>query len=305
MSTESALSLSYRYFAAVAEVGSVRGASRLLNVAASAISRQLIQLEHVLGVELFERHGRQLRLSAAGDVLLKGLRTSEREHETTLANIAALKGLKRGMVRIATVESVTQTILPDIIGGFTGRYPGVQLAITVAGSDAVTEQVRDTHADLGFTFNPTSREGIAIEYERKFQTGAIVAPGHALAKRKTLTVAECLEHPVAWPARGLSLRAIVDRALGRRAIAPKYLVECNSLRMMASLARQGRCIAFQTRIGIEDDLKTRKLVFIPLTDRALPADRLMIVRRPALAKQSAATVFLDQARRYISGLPGD
>jgi DNA-binding transcriptional LysR family regulator len=124
-------------------------------------------------------------------------------------------------------------------------------------------------------------------------------------QRKTLTVGECLAHPVAWPARGLSLRAIVDRALGRRAIAPKYLVECNSLRMMASLARQGRCIAFQTRIGIEDDLKTRKLVFIPLTDRALPADRLMIVRRPALAKQSAATVFLDQARRYISGLPGD
>ena len=262
MVSESSLSLSYRYFAAVAEVGSVRGASRLLNVAASAISRQLIQLEHVLGVELFERHGRQLRLSAAGDVLLKGLRTSEREHETTLANIAALKGLKRGMVRIATVESVTQAILPDIIGGFTDSYPGVQLAITVAGSDAVTEQVRDTHADLGFTFNPTSREGIAIEYERKFQTGAIVAPGHALAKRKTLTVAECLVHPVAWPARGLSLRAIVDRGAGRRAITPKYLVECNSLRMMASLARQGRCIAFQTRIGIEDDLKMRKLVLI-------------------------------------------
>jgi DNA-binding transcriptional LysR family regulator len=305
MVPDSALALAYRYFAAVAETGSVRGASRLLNVAASAISRQLIQLEQILGIDLFERHGRQLRLSPAGDVLLKGLRSSEREHETTLANIAALKGLERGKIRIATVESVSQAILPAILGRFAGAYPGLQFAITVEGSDAVTEMVRDHHADVGFTFNPTSREGIAVEYERRFQTGAIVAKGHALAKRKSVTVAECLEYPVAWPARGLSLRPIVDRALGKRLGQSHYQVECNSLRLMASLVREGRCIAFQSRIGIEDDMRAGRLVFIPLADRGLPADRMMIVRRPALAKQSAAAVFVDEARRYIAGISSE
>ncbi|HEX5645105.1 MAG TPA: LysR family transcriptional regulator [Erythrobacter sp.] len=305
MASDSALSLSYRYFAAVAEAGSVRGASRGVNVAASAISRQLIQLEHVLGVQLFERHGRLMRLSPAGELLLKGLRATERSHEETLAELDALKGLARGSVRIATVESVSQAILPALVTQFTAAYPGVQLAITVAGSDAVSEMVRDHHADLGFTFNPTSREGLSVDYERKFQMGAIVAPGHQLAKRKSLTVAECLDHPVAWPARGLSLRVIVDRALGRRKQTAQHLVECNSLRLMASLAREGQCVAFQTRIGIEADLAAKRLVFIPLTDRALPPDRLMIVRRPALSKPSAAMVFLGIAKSHMQKLALD
>jgi DNA-binding transcriptional LysR family regulator len=302
MPADSALSLAYRYFAAVAEAGSVRGAARHLNVAASAISRQLILLEQMLGTELFERQGRSLRLSAAGDILLKGLRASERQHESTLAEIAALKGLKRGRVRVATVESVTQKILPDIVSNFSRAYPGLQLSITVAGSDAVTAMVRDTHADAGFTFNPTSYEGIAVEYERTLEVGAIMTPAHPLARRHSLTLADCLEHALAWPAHGLSLRAILDRGLGRRRAGPHYLVECNSLRLMALLAREGRCIAFQTRIGIEDDLKAKRLVFIPLSDRTLPADRLVIVRRPTLTENSAAAVFCGEARRHIAGI---
>ncbi len=305
MRADSAFSISYRYFAAVAETGSVRAASRMLNVAASAISRQLIQLEHMMGVDLFERHGRQLRLTAAGEILLRGLRTSEREHESTLADIAALKGLKRGKIKIATVESVSQTILPDIVSVFSQSYPGLQFSITVQGSDAVTEMVRETHADVGFTFNPSSRDGIEVAFERKFPMGAVVAPGHPLSKRKSLSLGECLEYPVAWPAQGLSLRAILDRSLGKRATSAMFLIECNSLRLMASLARQGRCVAFQTPIGIETDLLTRRLVFIPLNDRALPSDRLMLVFRPALQKHSAAGVFVEEARRHIATLSGE
>ncbi len=289
------IAIGYRYFMAVAEAGSVRAASRSLNVAASAISRQLILLEHELGIALFDRGGRNLELSPAGDVLLRGLRAASQGHEETLDHLSALRGLKRGRIRVATVESISVSVLPDVLLEFARKYPGLQVTITVAGSDAVTELVRDHHADVGFTFNPTTLDGLDVITARDMQLGAVMAPGHPLAKAKRLTLADCLGHPVAWPSRGLSLRAVLDRALGAAKFEPAF--ECNSLRLMASLARRGSCIAFQTPIGIEHELAGGSLVLVPLTGQRLAPDRLMIVRRQGqkggLAADALLAVSLD------------
>jgi DNA-binding transcriptional LysR family regulator len=296
---ESFFAISYRYFLAVAESGSVRAAARQLNVAASAISRQLILLEQQLGVALFDRGGRQLELSLAGTVLLKGLRSAAQGYEATIDELSALRGLKRGEVRVATVESISVSVLPDLLVAFARNYPGIQVTVTVAGSDAVTELVRDHRADIGFTFNPATLDGLEVELTRVMQIGAAVAPDHPLAKARKLSLADCLEFPVAWPSRGLSLRAILDRGVapGRRRFQPAF--ECNSLRLMASLAKRGACVAFQTPIGIEQDIAERKLVFIPLQDRRLPADRLMIVRRKGQPGRLAADAFVSLTMQHL------
>jgi DNA-binding transcriptional LysR family regulator len=288
-----------RYFMVVAETGSVRAAARSLNVAASAISRQLILLEEQLGHSLFDRGGRSLALSPAGDVLRRGLRGLAQGTEATLDQLDALKGLKRGTVRVATVESISVSILPDLLLAFAKRYPGIQVTVTVAGSDAVTELVRDVHADLGFTFNPTSLEGLETIAVRDMRLGAVMAPAHPLARSKTLTLGDCLAHPIAWPSTGLSLRTALDKISGTRGLQPAF--ECNSLRLMASLARRGSCIAFQTPIGIEQELSDGSLVWIALSDRRLPLDRLMLVRRRGPRGRVAADAFAELVGKHFPG----
>jgi DNA-binding transcriptional LysR family regulator len=299
MRPDSLLTTSYRYFAAVAEAGSVRGAAQLLNVAASAVSRQIILLEQQFNLSLFERRGRSLKLSAAGEILLNGLKSAMQGHEATLDHLDALRGLKRGRLRIATVESISVSPLPDLLARFAGDYPGVEVTVTVAGSDAVTDLVRSHDADIGFTFNPATVEGLDVRLTLELQLGAVMAPDHPLAKARKLLFAECLAHPVAWPARGLSFRAILDKLLGK-AKTPARAFECNSLRLMAALARRGRCIAFQTKVGIEQELAEGSLVFVPLANRRMPADRLTIVHRPGSAAGLAAGAFLDLAVRHFS-----
>lgn len=291
------IALSYRYFMAVADAGSVRSASRRLNVAASAISRQLIQLEDQLGVALFDRSGRGLLLAPAGAILLRGLRAAALGHETTLDELGALKGLKRGLLRVATVESISVSILPDMLLDFAQHFPGIEVAVTVAGSDAVTSLVRDLQADLGFTFNPTSLEGLESVAGRDLQLGATMSPLHPLANARRLSLAECAGHPLAWPSQGLSLRAILDTVPAARRVRPAF--ECNSLRLMASLARRGSCIAFQTPIGIEQELASGTLVWVPLTDKKLPLDRLKLVRRQGLGARPAVDAFIDIARHCL------
>ncbi|MBL8791677.1 MAG: LysR family transcriptional regulator [Rhizobiales bacterium] len=291
-----------RYFLLVAEAGSVRAAARQVNTAASAISRQVALLEASLGIALFERAGRTLRLSPAGEELRRALTSSALLHEQALDRLNALRGLKSGKVRIATVESVSAALLPRILEDFATRYPGLELAVTVAGSDAVTELVRDNTADVGFTFNPTSFDGLGIAHTQDLPLGAIVHPQHALARLARVSLKDCLAHPVAWPARGLSLRSLLDPVARRQKLAVKPAVECNSLRVMASLAVRGLCVAFQTPIGIEQELSDRRLRFIPLSDRSMPPDRMMLVHRPGLEGHAAATAFLEHARGRLEKL---
>lgn len=291
------IAIGYRYFRAVAEEGSVRAAARALNVAASAISRQLLLLEQALETPLFDRSGRGLNLTPSGEVLLKGLRQAAQAHEATLDQLSALKGLKRGLLRIATVESVSVSILPDMLLTFAQLYPGIEVAVTVAGSEAVAALVRDHQADLGFTFNPSSMEGLEALASRDLHLGAVLAPGHPLARARKLSLADCAAYPLAWPARGLSLRSLLDAVPAARALRPAF--ECNSLRLMASLARRGSCIAFQTVIGIEQELAAGTLVFVPLSDRRLQVDRLRIVARQGASARAAAEAFLAIAKAHL------
>ncbi len=291
------IAIAYRYFMAVAETGSVRAASRNLNVAASAISRQLIQLEEALGLALFDRTGRGLSLAPAGVILLRGLRQAAQGHENTLDELGALKGLKRGLLRVATVESISVSILPDMLLEFARAYPGIEVTVTVTGSDAVTAIVRDHQADIGFTFNPTSLERLEAVTTRDLQLGAIMAPNHPLGRQPRLSLSDCLNHPVAWPSRGLSLRTILDSVPAARKVRPAF--ECNSLRLMASLARRGSCIAFQTPIGIEQELAAGTLVWIPLTGKRLPLDRLNLVCRAGAAARPALDAFLTVAQKHL------
>lgn len=296
--TDSFLTQECRYFLAVAETGTVRQAAARLNVAASAISRKLAKLEAGIGAVLFERKGRSLSLSPAGQLLAQGLRRASLSHDEILEQLDSLAGLRRGTIRLATVESISVDVLPRLLQNFAKAHPGITFRVEVAGSDAVTERVREQSADLGLTFNPKNVSGLDVVLERKFQLCAVMARRHPLAKAKSVTLAQCFAHPVAWPAEGLSLRSLLDAAARGQHHSPAY--ECNSLRLMASLAAQGHCIAFQTEIGIERELKDRVLAAIPLADKALGKDALMIVARAGQAKRPAIEAFLKFCREALA-----
>jgi DNA-binding transcriptional LysR family regulator len=211
------LSTSFRYFLAVADSGSIRAAAKELNIASSAVSRQIGALEQILGIQLFDRIGRGLKLSDAGGLLLRNIRAALSGYGDVVTALDALRGLTRGRIKVATVESISVGVLPDLLTAFWQKLPDIEISVTVTGAEAVTRQVQEGHADIGFTLNPRGMEGVTVVYERSFSIGALMAPSHPLAKRKTVSVKDCLEYPLALPARGLSLRAALERVLARHA----------------------------------------------------------------------------------------
>ncbi len=284
-----------RYFLAAAESGSIRAASRDLNVASSAVNRQILSLEEALGLQLFDRVGRRLRLSQAGELLLAHIRRTYSDFDGTVAELDALKGLRRGSVSLACVESVAEKLLPAVIASFRKKYPGIHVNVAVTASDEAARQVEAAEADVGFTFDPPRRSALAVAFQHDLVIGALMAPEHPLAKEKALCLQDCLRYPVALPSEGLSLRSRIDVVLARIPGATKTYVEANSLRLMRALARHDLVIGFQTRIGCEDDIASGDLIFKPLTDEPLQADRLCVVTSSLRALALAPGMFFDHA----------
>lgn len=284
-----------RYFLAVAEAGSIRAASRELNVASSAVNRQVLWLEEGLGLQLFDRVGRRLRLSQAGELLLAHIRRTYSDFEGTVAELDALKGLRRGTVSIASVESVAEKLLPAVISSFRKGYPGIHVNVSISSSREAARKVEAAEADVGFTFDPPETSALTIAFHHDLVIGALMRPDHPLAGAKSLSLHDCLKYPVAMPAEGLSLRTRLDIVRSRIPGVSRTFVEANSLRLMRALAREEQVIGFQTRIGCEDDLANGLLIFKPLTDAPLQADRLCVVTSSLRALALAPGMFFDHA----------
>ncbi|WP_422038591.1 LysR family transcriptional regulator [Roseibium sp.] len=284
-----------RYFMAAAEAGSIRAASRELNVASSAVNRQILWLEDALGMQLFDRVGRRIRLSQAGELLLAHIRRTYSDFEGTVAELDALKGLRRGSVSIASVESVSEKLLPALISSFRKRYPGIHVSVSVSSSQDAAAKVEAAEADVGFTFDPPENSALTVAFEHELVIGALMSPMHPLAKQGRLGLHDCLKYPVALPAEGLSLRTRLDLVRSRIPGASRTYVEANSLRLMRALAREEDVIGFQTMIGCEDDLASGSLVFRPLTDAPLQADRLCVITSSLRALALAPGMFFDHA----------
>lgn len=290
------------YFVAVTEAGSIRGASRHLNVSASTISRQILQLEEAVGVPLFERLGSKLRISAAGSALLRHCSAVLRNLETTVAEIDALQELRTGIVRIATVESASISLVPTLVESFASKYPLIHVGVVMGSADWVADSVAEGRVEIGFAFNPPYIDRFKVHQRKQYSLGAVVAETHALAKATKVSMAECLKFPLALPAPGLSIRATLDRVIGRRANELRAFIETNSLNFMNRLLQRGKFVGIQTPLGIEDLLNTGALKFVELNEPGLGAEEFALITDANSMLSLAGQSFLEHTQTALPPL---
>src|SRR5271156_553249 len=113
------------YLHEVARLGSMRKAAERLNVAASAINRQILALEEELGTPIFQRMPRKLVLTAAGEVIIRHVRQTLKDLEQARSKIEDLKGLRRGEITVAMMSGLAANIVPRIVAVFQRSNPRV------------------------------------------------------------------------------------------------------------------------------------------------------------------------------------
>ena len=203
------------YFDAVRRAGSIREASRRLNVASSAVNRQILKLEGEIGTPLFERLPGGLKLTAAGEALARHVLAVLQDLERARSDVDALSGARTGHITVATVEGVCGAVLPEAIERMRRRAPRVTLTIATMGSFAIPKAIADGEADVGVAFALRRSRDLQQVALGRFRLGAIVEPGHKLAARKKVTFSACLEFPLILATSDLSINQLLDPVMVR------------------------------------------------------------------------------------------
>lgn len=281
-------SRSFAYFEAVASHGSMRKAAAFLNVASSALNRQILDLEGALGIQLFERLPRGVRLTSAGEMLLGHVRRMSRDFDLTRGQIEDLRGLRRGHVRVAAVEAMAG-VIGRLIAESQRDYPRVSFEYRVTGSREVVLSVISEEADIGYAFNPLADRAFHVVAETVETLHAIMARHHPLADKADLKLTDCLGYPLLLGDVTLGGRHLLEDAAERASMPLSPVVTGNSVEVMKIVAAHGQGICFQIGIRPHDE---PDLIAIPLTDRAL-SGRLAIGVKRNRQLPSAASVFLE------------
>ena len=114
------------YLDEVARAGSIRKAADRLNVAPSAVSRQILAFEEELGTPVFQRTPRRLVLTAAGEIVIRHIRGTLKDLDRVQTQVEELKGLRRGEITVAIMSGLAANLVPRCVAEFQKRNPRVK-----------------------------------------------------------------------------------------------------------------------------------------------------------------------------------
>jgi LysR family transcriptional regulator, carnitine catabolism transcriptional activator len=207
-----------RAFIAVAEAEHFTRAADKLGLSQSSVSTLVRELETNLGLRLFDRHTRMLKLTLAGAEILPLARKAMADLDSVLGSSSQLKTLGRGRVSVAAASLQAALFLPRFIGRFCAEYPGVRVTLHDVSQDTVPELVRGGEVDFGVGTDAGQRHDLA---KRPIITDTFIAvmpPDHPMGRKRELTWQDLVGVPLIGPPPGNPVREQLDFALAREGI---------------------------------------------------------------------------------------
>lgn len=299
-----AFSHSIRYFQEVAARKSIRRAAERLNIAPSAVTRQIARFEEHLGIPLFERLPRGVRLTAAGEMMLTQIQRMQRDFGATVAQVDALKGTRRGQVRFGVLQYMSASFVPQLILDVAKDHPGVSFTAFTGNSPEIVDGVVKGDLDIGLCWQPVASLPLRNVQVYPVPVGVVVAADHELAARKSMRVAECLTYPLIIQSQDTALRRMVDDVSRGAASRVTPFVESNSVATIIALLTAGAGISIMTRVTVEREIARGTLRHIPISDRGVGSIALSLFVRADRPQSPLVALMLELIESRFGALAG-
>lgn len=256
-------------FRAVAELLSFRRAAERLHISQPSVSQHVQRLEEELGLRLLDRGSSGIRLTPAGEVLLRFAGQSSRLSHQAMAQLAALEGAAGGALKLAASTTVAQYILPRILSPFLKQNPRVELSVKSGNTADVTAWVADGAADLGLIEGPPPRRELLVEHFLDDRIELIVSRSHRWAQTSAhpVALAALSNEPMLTREQGSGTRRVIEDALSGAGVRPsqlKILMELDSTEAIVSGVEAGLGIGFVSELAIRKELRLRTLARVPV-----------------------------------------
>lgn len=265
------------YFREVARVGSIRKAAASLNVAASALNRQIINLEVRLGTPLFDRLPGNMRLTVAGDLLLRHVVDTLHDFDRVRGAIDDLKAARSGHIAVAALDSLLVDFLPRVVDRFRVDFPAVTYSVMAAQPLDVPVMVARGEIDMGFTFVGQIPNSVRYLTDIAAPIGVVMRADHPLANKLAVDFDEVSRYPLLTQSGPLPKGADVDAAFANFKSAIKPKLQSNSIQMLKLAIMLNMGVSFFTRLGFLHEIEKGDLAWRPLNSPGINTLRIGLV----------------------------
>ena len=257
-------------FHAVAKHLSFTKAAEALFMTQPAVTFQIRQLEEHFDTRLFDRaHGR-IALTAAGQVALEYAEKILGMSAELDTRLKEMSGQVAGPLLIGASTTIAEFMLPQVLGEFKSRYPGVVPRLFVANSEAVQARIAERTLDLGFIEGESHLPSLVTDTCSEDELQVVCAPSHPLAKAGTVAPKALTEHAYISREPGSGTREVIDHYLQKAGVSPDTLqvvMELGSPEALKGLAATGLGFAIMSRATVAKETQLGQLVRIPLAPR--------------------------------------
>lgn len=289
-----------RYVVLIAEKGSTLAAAQTVNLTTSSLSRKITQLEHELGLPLFERHSRGMRPTDAGELVIEAARQTLARMERLASDIDDIAAMGRGSVRLYTSQSLVEHIVLPQVLRMASDFPNVKIDLQVAVGRQAERALLMDGADFAIIITVPTHPDIEIVAERSNQVVAIVNRSHPFAYRRRINVSELVMMPFAALPPTYNSRVAFNSLLpdAMKDIQPQ--MTANSTAALRAYALAGLGSAIVPELTVLNDAASSELVVLALEGAEQTNTRMCLCRRRSHIMGNAAQRLLNEFAQSFS-----
>jgi DNA-binding transcriptional LysR family regulator len=283
---------SLRYFMQVMDSGSVRGAADALGMDASAVSRSLSLLERDCGTQLFERRGRGIVPTEAGQLLAAYLRRQQSEKRNLLARMENIRKIESGHIDIVSGEGYVDWLMRKSLRRFMRMRPKITMSFDIGSTDQIVQSIVEERAHIGVLFNPPKDDRLRSHHSYPQPISALVLPSHPLAKLdRPLKLEDLAPYPGAALHSSFGIRQHVQAAEISEGIRLNVTFTTSSFDAIGHFVTAGLGYAFVSRLALAP-ADAAKVTALPMKNPLLHRGRTHVVSRHGRLLPAAAAELL-------------
>lgn len=290
----------------VAARGSFSAAAEALSFTQSAISQHVAALERETGAMLVERSSRGVRLTDSGRVLVAHTEAVLARLQAAEEELAAIKGLRGGRLRLACFQSAGATLVPRAVALFHERHPDVDLGMIEAEPEGAREPLRSGEIDLALVYDFEPLPGMLdddLELTHLIDDpyAAIVPREHRLAGRRSVKLADLAEEPWVASTKLSGCRRITERACQEAGFEPRIAFEADETLAAQSLVAAGVGVCLLPRLALTT---VQRGVVMRTLGRGAPVRRIWAARQSGAFHAPASEAMVQILREVADEFAG-
>ncbi|MET3624765.1 LysR family transcriptional regulator [Burkholderia ambifaria] len=267
------------YFYEAVRCGTIRAAADWLDVAPSAVSRQIGLLEKELDATLVERHARGVTPTDAGRCVIEYFREQLAHRDDLISRLQELRGLKTGQVSLVLGEGFVSDLLAGPMQQFCRQFPGIRVNLDVGSTNDVIRKISNDEGEIGLVYNPPAEPKLVSRASKRQPMMAIVGPDFPRRSHKVLTVQQLATYPLAATHPSYGTRQMMEAVEYAERVRLAPIITTNSFAILKEFVKSGLGISLMPAFAVAAELQAKELFAIEIAHPILEnAEAHMVTR---------------------------